>query len=308
MALAACLFVPTGPSWAAFPGSGVGAIPDGSGGCGGTYGTPLDVTFSVTGLTSPVADVDIAIDFAHTWIGDVDAVVVAPNNDTHVLFSRTGAITAGGCGESSDANGAYTFRDEASGTNWWDEAASNNPLDPGDYKTTEPGGAGQSDPAPETLLFEAFSGLPAAIANGTWTLRLRDGSPGDTGSVTAASLAINQDCLSLVLVNDTVTDTQDWAACYVIELGLNFAVMGPGGNLTVTAGAAVILSDGFHVGIDGTFTAANDSGLSPLDAALEESRLMGEAAGKEAGSAESDLDQIPSEVNPDKVRALGLIP
>ncbi len=302
------LAAPVGTVWGqVFPAvSGLGAIPDDDTGlgCGGTFGTsPVNVTFNVIGLTLPVADIDIATAFTHTHVGDLDVVLIDPNGTGHILFARTGATSALACGDSSNLAGAYTFRDEAVGTNWWDEASSlptATPLTPGEYRTTESGGDGQVAPAPFTVLNNAFSGLPALDANGTWTLRIRDWAGGDIGSIDAAALSINQDCNDLTLSNDTVFDPVDFATCDILDVGPNYVVMGPNGDLTLTAGGAVVLNNGFEVRTGGTFTAGTNQGLNPLMTALEVSRTMGEAARR--GEPEAVAPRpLP---NPDKLREL----
>src|SRR5690606_27493018 len=83
-----------------FPGTGVGAIPDGGPGCG-VNGAPLDVTFNVTGLTGPVESVELDFTISHTWMGDVTATLIAPDGTTSlVIFGRTGTTSATGCGDS----------------------------------------------------------------------------------------------------------------------------------------------------------------------------------------------------------------
>ncbi|MEO6393979.1 MAG: FG-GAP-like repeat-containing protein [Pyrinomonadaceae bacterium] len=175
---------------ATFPGTGVGAIPDSPGGTPPVYGTPLVVSYVVSGLTGTnVATVDLSYTATHSWIGDLDVVLKAPGaGPSHVIHSRVGALTATSFGASSDLVGAYTFTDTATGTNIW-TAAAGTTIPVGSYRTTAAGPQATS-PAPVTSLNTAFSGVTAAAANGTWTLTIRDGGGGDTGSVTASSLTI----------------------------------------------------------------------------------------------------------------------
>jgi hypothetical protein len=175
-----------------FPGVGSGGIPDGGvGGCGNN-GLPLEVTFNVSGLDPyPPGKVEVDLDITHSWVGDVTVTLVAPDATEFNLFSRTRVTIAGGCGDSSDLDGAYTFADSAIGTNWWDEAfvqGSGDVLTTDIYRTTETGGDGQVDPAPVTDLTAAFAGI--ADSNGTWILRVFDGGVGDLGTVTSADLLL----------------------------------------------------------------------------------------------------------------------
>jgi hypothetical protein len=107
-----------------------------------------------------------------------------------VLVSRIGVQTATSFGSASDYSGTYVFADSATGPNIW-TAAATNPVPPGTYRTTAPGGAGQTNPAPVTSLNTTFGGLTPAQANGTWTLSVRDAASADLGSVSAASLTVN---------------------------------------------------------------------------------------------------------------------
>ena len=74
-----------------FPGTGVGAIPDGLSGTPPQFGAPLVINFDVTGVTGPITDVSVNINLTHTWVGDLDMVLSAPGGaPSHVLVSRIG--------------------------------------------------------------------------------------------------------------------------------------------------------------------------------------------------------------------------
>lgn len=175
---------------ATFPGTGVGAIPDGLSGTPPQYGAPLVISFNASGLTGTnVATVSVNYTASHTWIGDLEVILKAPGaGPSHVIHSRVGALTATSFGASADLVGTYNFTDTAAGTNIW-TAAAGTTIAVGDYRTTA-AGPQASSPAPVTSLNTAFSGVTAAAANGTWTLTFRDGGASDTGSVTAANLTI----------------------------------------------------------------------------------------------------------------------
>ncbi len=68
---------------------------------------------------------------------------------------------------------------------------------------------------------------------------------------------------NLMLTDDTVLNTQVFEVCDTIEVGLNYQVAGPNGDLTLRAGIAVIFSDGASVGLDGQLTVEIDSSLIP---------------------------------------------
>ena len=176
---------------ATFPGTGVGAIPDGNSGTPPQFGAPLVINFAVTGVSANVTDVSASVTLNHTWAGDVDMVLRAPGGTPSlVLVSRIGVTTATSFGSANDYSGTYVFSDTATGANIWTAAASN-PIPAGTYRTTAPGQAGQTDPPPVTSLNTTFGGLTPAQANGTWTLSIRDAASADVGSVTAATLTVN---------------------------------------------------------------------------------------------------------------------
>ncbi len=192
---------------ATFPGSGFGPIPDGgiSSTCG-SDGTPIDVSFTVSGMSGALSNVEVNMSLTHTWMADVTATLIAPNGTSKVLFGYTGATTALGCGDSSDLAGPYTFKDSAlappSG-GWWQAAtaaASTAALPSGDYRSTDIGGAGAVNPQPPTNLTTAFAGV--ANPNGVWKLRFTDGGSGDTGAVSAATLTLT----TLDAANDMTGD------------------------------------------------------------------------------------------------------
>jgi hypothetical protein len=183
---------------ATFAGANLGGISDGTSPCWnpGT-GTPRNVTFNATGLSGPPAGVDLSVTFGapiHTFVGDVTAVLIAPNGASHTLFGHTLATTATSFGDSSDLGAQYIFSDSALSPpngGWWQAATAAGAavvMPTGTYRTTASGGAGATNPQPPTSMNAAFSGV--ANPNGTWTLRLTDSCAGDTGSVTAATLSI----------------------------------------------------------------------------------------------------------------------
>lgn len=290
------LVVPTATQAAAFPGVGVGAIPDG--GVCPSAGADLDVTFGVSGLTSPVADVDVAITLTHGWVGDLTVLLIGPDGFPHQVFGRTGEVQGPGCfGDSSDLAGTYVFDDSAPiSPHWWDEAdarGASEPLAEGSYLSSLSGGEGQTENPPlQTHFWGAFTGMPPEVANGTWILRIRDWASSFTGSVTAASLAINEDCESWILGGGSTTGMSGYAACGSILL-VNHTVEGPSGELTLTSGSQIGLGDDFVVETGGRLHLVNDTGVNPLMAALEVSALLGDLDRLEAIEASGHSERNP---------------
>jgi hypothetical protein len=176
----------------AVPGT-LGPIPDGPSETPGTWGAPRNVQFTVTGVTRPIARVEVAFTMSppHTFVGDLEVMLIAPGGvRSHLIFSRTGfydpATSANG--DSSAVGGPYTFTD-ATLQDWWIAAAETGPgtIPSGRYRTSAAGPSGVV-----TSMNLTFAGLQPAEANGTWTLRFRDGTHLDTGSVASATLAFTQ--------------------------------------------------------------------------------------------------------------------
>lgn len=177
--------------------AGLGAIPDGPSVLAQTPGQPRDVTFVVPPGRRTVTHVTVSVSLSHTWVGDLVAQLIAPTGESHVLFGYTGATSAISKGSRADLAYQYTFHDRA-GRSWWSTALAvgTGIVPDGAYRTSGTGGLGATGlPTP---MDAAFVGVPSA---GTWTLRLTDGSAGDTGSVSGATLS-----LETLMIPDAVDD------------------------------------------------------------------------------------------------------
>jgi hypothetical protein len=135
--------------------------------------------------------VTVTIDGAHSWIGDLDVTLIAPDSTAHVIFSRVGAkeLLAGSgfldCGDNHRLAGTYTFTDRAPASPTFAAAAHDagqSVVPTGSYRTSTVGGWRS------TLMTPVFAGL--ADLNGAWTLRVRDVDLGFTGSVASSSLTL----------------------------------------------------------------------------------------------------------------------
>ena len=70
-----------------FVGTNLGAIPDNN-------PAGIDVTFPVSGMSAPLGDVSVSMTLNHTWAGDLEATLIAPNGKARrVLFGRLGVHT-----------------------------------------------------------------------------------------------------------------------------------------------------------------------------------------------------------------------
>lgn len=222
-------------------GANAGPIPDGPASCA-DYGPPRNVTFDISGMVRPLGSVRVIFQLnpAHTWAGDLEVVLIAPNGLEHVLFERTG----GAAGENSDVGGVYSFVDfHDTGTgDWWATAAATGPFDmipAGVYRTSisgfAPTGGGR-----QTRMNSAFAHLTTAQINGTWTLRFRDHCASDVGTVNAAALS---------LMNPTVLDYDGDGATDLVVVRNTGG--GPTGEITWIASvppSSLMFRDGVETG------------------------------------------------------------
>lgn len=173
-----------------FAGSGVGAIPDNS-------SSGRTVSFSVSGVSGPLASIRVRLGLTHSFAGDVEAILRSPGGvSTLLLFGRTGV----GYGQpnpsfGSPANfaGTYEFADDATQDLW----ATASPLitsatiPSGKYRTFGLGVVNTRHGGCSTSLAGAFNGLSGVQLNGTWTLTVADRVSGDTGTVDSALLSVS---------------------------------------------------------------------------------------------------------------------
>lgn len=192
------------PQWsgaAAFPGTGAGDIPDCPNDGPADYsGTPLVVSFAVSGLATNIQNLSLSITLTHQWVGDLNVYLTSPTGTNFTIFSRVGPAGPEGYGCSADLAGAYTFGDLA--TNTLRAAADGLNLELGtgiDYTNIVPGGIYRpsatgptNEPARSFAADSHFYGLTPAQATGTWKLTVYDGGGGDTGRVASATLFINE--------------------------------------------------------------------------------------------------------------------
>lgn len=175
-----------------FAGTGGGLIPD-SPVCG-TPGPSRVIFFNVSGMSAPLSDVRVTLEFDpfHSFAGDVTAILKAPaGGPSVVLFSRIGATTSNSFGSNSTLSGTYTFVDPSVSTvNIWTAASPITIVPPGTCAVTAPGPV-TSAPAPTAPLTAAFASLNAAQINGIWTAELTDRCTADYGGVSQASLQLD---------------------------------------------------------------------------------------------------------------------
>jgi subtilisin-like proprotein convertase family protein len=168
---------------AEFAGSNLGSIPDND-------PNGRDVTFSVGGLTAPLADVTISMTLAHTYVRDLEATLIAPGGvSRRVIFARTGVNSNGG---GNGLGATYTFSDRVTGDWWVTVGAASGVIPAGNYRSSTAGFFNSSIKTGgcNSPLTFAFNGLSTAQVNGTWTLHVADLQAADTGAISAAKLTL----------------------------------------------------------------------------------------------------------------------
>jgi subtilisin-like proprotein convertase family protein len=169
--------------------------------------TPYPSTLSVGGVESPVTDVDLVLhSLDHTWVADVDVLLVGPGGRRAVVMSDAGE------GEGA-VDATFTLDDEAAqplpATTAPTDGSVYRPADYGSVEDTFPGvssaGAGS-----------ALSAFDGTDANGTWQLYVTDDFGRDTGDISGGwSLRITTGTTDLPAPADTVAPT----AGVVIDAG-----------------------------------------------------------------------------------------
>ena len=161
------------------PGPG-GSIPDAT-----TSSTAPGTFTSTITIVNPGAIVSLdsvtLTSLVHTWVGDLEVTLTAPNGDDVHLFSRVGVTTATGSGENSNLNGTYMFVNSG-GANFPATAIAlgNNDITPsGTYDRSTAANASVAG-GQDLDTFSIFAGDPVA---GTWSLTISDWFELDTGTL-----------------------------------------------------------------------------------------------------------------------------
>lgn len=127
---------------------------------------PAVSTITIPGLPR-VADINVSIELDHTFMTDLDAVLISPSGNTNGLFSDIGAGVVGG----SQTTMAIVFDDESA-------------------FPTSAGFALSATWRAQPEVNYRLSWFDGEVAGGDWTLQIRDDAAGDTGNLTAWSLEI----------------------------------------------------------------------------------------------------------------------
>jgi hypothetical protein len=162
-------------------GTGGGPIPDNSA-VGST------TRFDVAGVSGQqVSSINVRINMAHTWVGDLTAILIAPNDTARLrLFGRIGATPIASSGDSSNVSGTYQFNDQGTQDIWAAAAAI-------DHAGNVPTNTYRTSTAPtinsqngvlanvggcSSFMQLAFGGLRSNQINGQWQLIVFDSNAG----------------------------------------------------------------------------------------------------------------------------------
>ena len=122
-------------------------------------------------VAGTVTDVNVSLDIAHTWVGDLDVTLMSPANVAQsILLDRPGVpVSTFGC-SGNDINALF---DDASATPAEGVCGAGTPTIAGTFSPTTP--------------LAAFNG---GNGDGVWTLTIADNAGGDTGRLNDWSLDI----------------------------------------------------------------------------------------------------------------------
>lgn len=173
------------------PGAG-GAIPDRAvAGVGPPTGSLTSTIALPAGVIASLNNVSLTFGTgtgatgAHTWVGDLEVTLTSPGGDNVHLFSRPGANTATGFGNTGDMSGGpYVFVNSGGGS--FLGASALTPVPTGTYnrETNNP----LAPPTPnDPDTYAVFNG---DSSGGNWTLTIEDWAGGDTGGLVSWSMDV----------------------------------------------------------------------------------------------------------------------
>jgi len=136
--------------------------------------TPYPATITISGLTTPILDINVVINgLSHTFPSDIGILLVGPGGQKVVLMDG-----AGGFNPISNIN--LIFDDEAASGLSSSAALSSGSFKPTNFFPTDTFDPPALAAGPYGSLLSVFDNK---LANGTWSLFVRDFSAGDGGSL-----------------------------------------------------------------------------------------------------------------------------
>lgn len=188
----------------------------------GTASSPFfttnSYTFTVSGISAPVVDVDFRLSLVHSYVGDLDVYLISPSG-IQMTLTNVAVLSQGGSGK----NFQDTYFDEQGGVArigsvGYDIAPFAGPEYGGvRYKTQN--APGPSNPNNDDTL-DRFNGIDP---NGIWTLRILDGVDGDDGFVLRAgdNPRVVDDQMQVTTAGDT------WSTPGTLAIGTQLIITVP---------------------------------------------------------------------------------
>ncbi len=163
-------------------------IPAGAPGTTAGPAAPYPSSITVSGLTAPIGEVKVRLNgFSHTFVFDLDVLLVGPGGQTCLLLNRVG----GGRPGVSDVD--YLFADDGATIPVLSNVGS------GRYRPSQqPITTTFPAPAPVPPYGTTLAGFRGQDANGVWSLYILDNAGGDVGEMDGWSLLITEAPSSVV--------------------------------------------------------------------------------------------------------------
>jgi subtilisin-like proprotein convertase family protein len=151
-------------------------VPDGT-------GAPATSSLNIAGVPagSILSEIKVTLNMSHTWVGDMDINLVAPNNQ---ILNLVGGLN-GGTGNNGTANFTNTSFSSLGGATISGFAAPRT----GTFAAEARAGFGPTGFIQTVNNWTALAPTPTA-ANGTWRLAMGDFAGGDVGTLTSWSIGV----------------------------------------------------------------------------------------------------------------------
>lgn len=272
-------------------------------------GTPYPSTLTASGLANASVKSVTINNFAHTWAGDVDIVLVSPSGTPVVLMSDIADDNA-----TSGQTRTYTFSDAAAGG-----LSAASPLSPsGTYKPTNFAVDPDIFPAPgpgdlSSQSSPALSSFGVGNQNGVWSLYVVDDIGGDAGSIGSWSITFN---IPPGIVNCTspprsVTVTVDNPVVFTTQPANRTACQNSNASFTVAA-TGTITTIQWQVSVGGgpftNIAGANAATLNVLNVQPSMTGNKYRAIISNVGCGSFTSGEATLTVNPKPTVSLSLIP
>ena len=157
--------------------------------------SPYPSTINVSGIAGTIQSMRVRINgFSHTFISDVDMMLVAPNGARIMLWSDAGG--------SVSANNIHVVLDDTAPA----ALPVSGGLSSGTWRPANHGSSGDtfSAPAPSVPTATALSTFAGLDPNGTWGLYVMDDASGDSGTIAGWSMDFSTNAGDVVVIPGNV--------------------------------------------------------------------------------------------------------